>query len=74
MSDGITTQINSNATIVPAGEKKERVARCRLCGNKFSRVLLEIKLPVISHFMGGCPTAPGEIERMAGSFIHLVEE
>lgn len=74
MSDGITIEINSNPTIVPAGEKKERVARCRFCGKKFSRVQLEIKMPVISHFMGACPTALAEIERMAGSLIEIVDE
>ena len=74
MNDGITIEINSNPTIVPAGEKKGRVARCRFCGKEFSRVQLEIKMPVISHFMGACPGALAEIERMAGSLIEIVDE
>ena len=68
------TETEENPTIVPPGEGKSRHARCRFCGKQFSRVQLEIKMPVISHFMGACPNALAEIERMAGSLIEIVDD
>ena len=65
---------SENPTIVPPGEKKVRRARCKFCGKEFSRVQLEIKMPVISHFMGACPDALTEIERMASSLIEIVDD
>lgn len=49
-------------------------ARCKFCGREFSRVQLELKMPIISHFMGTCPGALEEIQRMAASLIEIVED
>ena len=65
---------SENPTIVPTGEKKARAARCKFCGREFSRVQLQMKMPVISHFMGACPEALAEIERMAQSLIEIVDD
>ena len=49
-------------------------ARCKLCGREFTRVQLELKMPIISHFMGSCPDALDEIQRLASSLIEIIDD